>query len=101
MAITVEQFEARLIGLLRERPSGAAAELAECIVAYWDGSRIVYAFLCEHGSGRIEEEFDLAEYEWDEWEPEFALWLADPRFSDRAELAAKLHEHVATAKDRG
>ncbi|CDY79505.1 hypothetical protein BGLT_02286 [Caballeronia glathei] len=56
------------------------------MTAYWNGSQIVFAFLCEHGTGRIDEEFDLDDYVWEEWEPVFAAWLVSPRFSPRTEL---------------
>jgi hypothetical protein len=46
----------------------------------------VYAFLRDEDDGRIEEEFDLTAYVWQEWQPDLTRWLAAPRFILHAEV---------------
>ncbi|MFP3606705.1 hypothetical protein [Paraburkholderia sp. SIMBA_053] len=84
--MTRDQFERELSPLLRERPPGTVALLADCLAAYWNGHATVFAFLCEHGSGAVDEEFDLDDYVWEEWQPALEAWLADPMFSTRPEV---------------
>jgi hypothetical protein len=43
------------------------AELTDFAVAYWSGREVVYAFLRDDDNAKIEEEFDLTAYAWDEW----------------------------------
>ncbi|SIT45447.1 hypothetical protein BN2475_560002 [Paraburkholderia ribeironis] len=43
--------------------------LSDCLAAYWDGHALVYAFLCEHGSETVDEEFGMDDYVWEEWQP--------------------------------
>lgn len=71
--------------MLEAAPLGMTAELTDCIVAYWNGSDVAYAFLCENGTDRVDEEFDL-DYPWQEWAPEFSAWLNKPRFGSRPEV---------------
>lgn len=90
--MTLDQFEAQLGMWLRDHPSGAAAELTDFAVAYWDGHRLVYAFLRDDGTGCLDEEFDLRDYQWSEWEKELVGWAARPRFSSRDEVFEWLKE---------
>ena len=52
-AMTRDQFVHQLAMMLRDLPRGTAADLNECMAAYWNGSEIVFAFLCERGTGAI------------------------------------------------
>src|SRR5258707_1334087 len=40
------------------------------------------------GGGRLEEEFDLADYVWEEWALAFTAWCSMPTFTARAEVLA-------------
>jgi hypothetical protein len=84
--LTIDQFRSQLSMLLRDLPRGTTAEVAEWAIAWWDGRQLAFAFLRDDGSGAIEEEFDLDDYVWPQWQQEFAKWVAEPRFSVRAEL---------------
>jgi hypothetical protein len=57
-----------------------------------DGHRVVYCFLRDDGNGKLDEEFDPTHYVWAEWHDEFVAWLADPRFSARAELIGWMND---------
>jgi len=83
--MTREQFERELPALLRERPRGTVSLLTDCLAAYWNRHGTAFAFLCERGSGAVDEEFDLDDYVWKEWQPALEAWLADPVFSARPE----------------
>jgi len=72
--------------LLRDLPRGTVAELTDFAVAYWDGRRVVYAYLRDDRPDQIEEEFDPSDCVWLDLRPEFAAWLAAPRFSVRDEV---------------
>lgn len=84
--LTIERFESQLAMLLRDLPRGMVAELTDFAVAYWNGWEVVYAFLRDDNDGRIEEEFDLTAYVWEEWRPELTRWLAEPRFIPHTEV---------------
>jgi len=77
---------------LRDWPRGTAANLNECMVAYWNGSEVVFAFLCERGTGAIEEEFNIDDYVWQDWQPTFEKWISSPSFSNRPEVLAWLSD---------
>ena len=72
--------------LLRDQPRGRSAELTDFAIAYWNGHQVVYCFLRDDDSRHIEEEFDMAEYVWEEWSPAFAAWLSTPVFSARPQV---------------
>ncbi|KXU82454.1 hypothetical protein CI15_33530 [Paraburkholderia monticola] len=55
-------------------------------LAYWNGNAVVYAFLCEDGSGLVVEEFDLNDFVWSEFDAQFTEWSTAPKFSERAEV---------------
>ncbi len=74
--------------LLRDLPIGTTADLTEVAVAYWDGTRVVGAYLRD--GGRLDEEFEFDRNAWESWYDEFNDWLAAPRFSERDELEARL-----------
>lgn len=90
--MTFDEFTVLLADRLRAQPAATSAELTEDISAYWNGTRVIYAFLCEHGTGRIEEEFDPEDYIWAEWSPEFVRWLDDPQYGARPEILEWLKE---------
>jgi hypothetical protein len=95
--LTVDQFRTQLGAMLREVPYGTSADLTDYAVAFWDGSKVVYAFLSEDGSGQIDDEFELGDYEWDHWHDDFVRWISEPLFSVRPEL----RERAATAPNHG
>jgi hypothetical protein len=84
--LTLDQFKSQLSKLLRDIPRGTTADLTEFAVAYWDGQQVNYAFPDNNGSGHLEEQFDLGEYEWEHWHDELAAWIAQPVFSARPEM---------------
>jgi hypothetical protein len=86
MTLSSRQFELHLAEALGAMPPGTTADLTDCIVAYWNGKSVAYAFLCGDGSGKVDEDFDLDDYVWAEWHPSFAEWLAKPTFSVRTEV---------------
>lgn len=83
-------FRAQLAMLLRDLPAGTTADLTDVAVAYWNGTRLVGAYLRD--GGRIDEEFDLDENAWGNWQDEFTYWLAAPSFSERSDLKASLQD---------
>jgi hypothetical protein len=87
-ALSLESFQSHLAMLLRDQPRGMTADLSDFVVAYWNGHRVVYGFLRDDGGGRIEEEFDLADYVWEEWALAFTAWCSMPTFTARAEVLA-------------
>lgn len=84
--MTFTDFRDQLSMLLRDLPRGTAADITDFAVAYWDGRQVVYAFLRDEGCGRIEEEFDLTEYEFEQWKDELEEWAKAPSFSVRPEI---------------
>jgi hypothetical protein len=92
MTMSFPEFDARLAVLLRDHIPGISAELTDFAAAYWDGDRVVYCFLRDDGNGKLDEEFDPNRYVWAEWHDEFVAWLADPRYSARAELLGCMND---------
>ncbi len=86
MQLHYAEIDAMLATLLRPQPPGTLARLADFLGAYWNGTRVVYVFLHEDGSGAPDEEFDLNDYLVDKWEAELVNWFAAPRFTMRPEL---------------
>ena len=87
MTMKRENFEQELSTLLRQQPRGTTADLSDCMVAYWNGTSLVYAYL---GAGVIEEEPEVDDSVWTEWRPKLEKWHASPTFSVRAELHRSL-----------
>jgi hypothetical protein len=85
VTMTRESFEQELSTLPRQHPPGTAADLSDCMVAYWNGTSLVYAYL---GAGVIEEEPEVDDSVWEEWRLKLKLdkWHASPTFSVRTEL---------------
>jgi hypothetical protein len=79
-------FEQHVSMLLRDCPKGTTADLEEGVVAYWNGHEVVYAFMCQDGSGLVVEEFDLNDFVWSEFDAQLSKWSAAPKFSMRAEV---------------
>jgi hypothetical protein len=92
MTMHFPEFDAELGMLLRDQIPGISAEITDFAVAYWDGDRVVYCFLRDDGNGKLDEEFDPNRYVWAEWHDEFVAWLADPRYSARAELLGCMND---------
>ena len=84
--LSLETFQSQVGMLLRDLPPGTFAELSDFATAYWNGHELVYCFLHDDGSGQIDEEFDIADYVWNEWAPEFSAWCKKPVFSTRPEV---------------
>ncbi|HEY1999921.1 hypothetical protein [Paraburkholderia sp.] len=82
----LENFKSQLSMLLRDIPRGTTADIAPFAVAWWSGQCVTYAFLRDDASGQIEEEFDLDDYAWSQWQPEFEAWAEAPTFSVRSEI---------------
>ncbi|CAB3808024.1 hypothetical protein LMG28614_06725 [Paraburkholderia ultramafica] len=90
--MTQDGFMSQLSMFFRDLPHGTSADLNDCIVAYWNGKAVVFAFLCEPGNDAVDEEFDLDDYVWEEWQPDFERWLKGPVFSVRPEILQWLKE---------
>ncbi|CAD6556761.1 hypothetical protein LMG28727_06189 [Paraburkholderia kirstenboschensis] len=90
--MTHQDFVRQLAMMLRDMPRGVTAELSDCMVAYWNGHSVVFAFLCERGTGAVEEEFDIDDYVWEDWRPTFENWLARPVFSASPEVELWLRD---------
>lgn len=86
MTTTRESFEQELITLLSGQPLGTAADLSDCMVAYWSGTSLIYAYL---GAGTVEEELEVDDSVWEEWRPNLEKWHASPVFRVRSELASE------------
>ncbi|XUW93334.1 hypothetical protein OH764_34990 (plasmid) [Burkholderia sp. M6-3] len=84
--MTRHDFVRQLAMMLRDLPQGATADLSDCMVAYWNGYSVVFAFLCERGTGAVDEEFDMDDYVWEDWQPAFESWVANPVFGSRPEV---------------
>jgi hypothetical protein len=82
----IEDFKSHLSMLLRDLPIGTTADLTDFAVAYWGGRELTFAFLSEDRPGEIDEEFDLDDYQWAEFEPAFSAWVQTPKFSERREV---------------
>ncbi|SAL84897.1 hypothetical protein AWB68_07484 [Caballeronia choica] len=67
--LSFEDFYAQLGMILRDVPRGTAVYLGNFAAAYWDGHRPVFAFLDE--DGRLDEQFDPADYLWEDLTPDF------------------------------
>jgi hypothetical protein len=81
----IEDFKSHLSMLLRDQPIGTTADLSDFSVAWWNGHNVTYAFLRDD-SVRIVVVFDLDDYGWKRWEPDFAAWVEAPKFSARDEV---------------
>jgi hypothetical protein len=79
-------FKENLAMLLRDQPAGTTADLADVVVAFWDGRRVVGAYLRD--GGRLDEVFEFDENAWEIWHDEIASWQATPHYTERAELKA-------------
>jgi hypothetical protein len=88
--LTLDQFKTQLAAMLRDIPYGTSADLTGYAIAFWDGSKVVYAFLAEDGRGHIDDEFELGDYEWNHWHDDFVSWIKEPVFSVRPELRKRI-----------
>lgn len=79
------EFESRLAMILQDIALGTTADLTDRAVAYWNGERVVYAYLRDDDSGLIDAEFKL-EPHWHEWRDWLNEWMIEPVFSVRPEL---------------
>ncbi|WP_253947403.1 hypothetical protein [Paraburkholderia xenovorans] len=84
--LTFDQFKTQLESMLRDIPYGTSADLTGFAIAFWDGGKVVYAFLSADGCGVIEDEFELTDYEWQHWQDDLAAWINEPMFSVRPEI---------------
>ncbi len=78
-----EEFVTRLTSILQDAGPGTVAELTDTAIAYWNGERLVYAFLSAEGNGAQGEEFDLGAQRWAQWKDWLVDWLTDPLLSVR------------------
>lgn len=83
--LTLDQFKSQLAMLLQDIPSGTSADLTDFAIAFWNGCDVTYAFV-DVEDGKIEDEFDLDDYAWQQWQPAFSTWTEEPKFSVRREI---------------
>ncbi|MDP9648710.1 hypothetical protein [Paraburkholderia caledonica] len=84
--MTHDELHQRLTEQLQQMPLGTSADLTDFAIAYWDGHKVVYVFLRDEGCGRVEEEFDFTEQEFEQWADALAAWEKEPKFSVRPEI---------------
>jgi hypothetical protein len=94
--MTCLEFETRLTAILQDIAPGTTADLTDRAVAYWNGQRLVYAYLRDDDSGRIGQPFEL-EPHWREWRDWLNEWMMEPVFSVRPELQSELMLHAQSA----
>jgi hypothetical protein len=85
IVMTREEFENSLALILRDIALGTTADLTDRAVAYWNGQRVVYAYLRDDESGQIDRELSL-EAHWNEWRDWLNEWMVEPTFTVRPEL---------------
>lgn len=90
--MTLDQFKSQLSALLRDKPRGTTADLTDFAIAYWNGHEVVYAFLQYGESDAIDEEFELGDFEWEDWRTNLSGWIAHPTFSVRPEVAGLIED---------
>ena len=84
-----DEFDARLSRLLRALPDGTIAELTDGMIAWWNGARVVYAWVGDdahdaaHDTAGVRE-VDVAD-DWGQFHDWLAAWIYEPRFSTRLE----------------
>ncbi|MBN3753113.1 hypothetical protein G3N95_09170 [Paraburkholderia sp. Tr-20389] len=82
-----EAFDSRLSQMLRAMPTATIAELTDGMIGWWNGSRVVYAWIgdeADHDSCATSgaHELDLAD-DWGQFHDWLAAWIEEPRFSTR------------------
>ena len=80
--MTPANFHEKLTAVLRDVARGTTADLADKMVAFWNGERVVYCFLRDNGSPK---EFDLGCI-WNERKHQFEAWMEQPVFSVRSHV---------------
>jgi hypothetical protein len=90
--LALAEFCADVGMLLRDEPRGTAARFADYMVAWWDGRRVVFAWLREDNPALIEEEFDPSDLQWDEWADAFLRWRTGPVFERFDEIEQWIRE---------
>ncbi|BCG05459.1 hypothetical protein PPGU19_100270 (plasmid) [Paraburkholderia sp. PGU19] len=81
-----EEFETRLAALLRSAGPQTVAELTDTTVAWWNGTRVVYANVDESGNSAMIGPQALDARHWPEWKDWLSDWLTDPVLSVRHDL---------------
>ena len=84
-----EAFDSRLSQMLQAMPPATIAELTDGMIAWWNGVRVVYAWVGDHAHHDLDDrmrahELDLAD-DWGQFHDWLAAWIEEPRFSSRAE----------------
>ena len=80
-----EEFDARLSRLLVMMPAGTIADLTDSMIAWWNGTRTIYARIGKEdagSSGLLTRELDLAD-DWGQFHDWLTAWIDEPRFSAR------------------
>lgn len=96
MAMTREEFEAKLGAVLRDHGIGTTADLTDELVAYWTGRRVGYVLIDEFPSGSSYEEFVMDDVQWNIWRSWLEAWIDSPMFSVRPEVRDWLAEGPPT-----
>ncbi|SEJ73987.1 hypothetical protein [Paraburkholderia diazotrophica] len=81
-----EEFDTRLSRLLVTMPAGTIADLTDGMIAWWNGTRTIYAWIGsgddDRRGGLHARELDLAD-DWGQFHDWLAAWINEPRFSAR------------------
>jgi hypothetical protein len=96
MAMTREEFEAKLGVVLRDHGIGTTADLTDELVAYWTGQRVGYVLINESPSGSSYEEFVMDDVQWNIWRSWLEAWIDSSMFSVRPEVRDWLAEGPPT-----
>ncbi|CAB3733404.1 hypothetical protein LMG22037_05795 [Paraburkholderia phenoliruptrix] len=84
--VAVAAFKLQVGMLLRDLPPGTVAELDGLSIAWWNGKDVVFAYLRDDDTEKVEEEFDLGDCEWQDRRAALEAWLKEPRYGLRAEV---------------
>lgn len=90
-----DAFSAQLAMLLRDLPSGTTADLADGILAYWNGHEVTGIFTSTDDPGALDEDYAPDINMWEQYRSEFGAWLAAPSFTARVELKLWLERRTA------
>ncbi|ACC75592.1 hypothetical protein PPMP20_03965 [Paraburkholderia phymatum] len=98
-----EAFDSRLSQMLRAMPAATFAELTDGMIAWWNGSRIVYAWIGDEADHDCcdkprAHELDLAD-DWGQFHDWLAAWIDEPRFSTRPEPAGDARDNARNVTD--
>lgn len=85
-----EVFRRHLAMKLCDGACDSVARFAGLVVAWIENGKVVFATLRNDQTQTIEQEFELGELLWSEWQDVFAKWMLAPTFERLPEVTARL-----------